>query len=133
MAVQPDQLQLFAGKDLPNGQAGLPVINPQAELAVVDRREHEFVGVRLDAGLDAQGYTHGLSAFLRDVRQGADFLVAVDHDAAHAVFDGHLQLVRRFVVAVEYDALPGKAAFFAVYSSPPETTSIPSPSCSTMR
>ena len=85
------------------------LVQRDAELGVLLAGDDVVVGVGPDAGGDPVEDLHLLSVPGADGLQQGQLLEAVDDDAAHAALHRQLQLGGQLVVAVELDALGGKA------------------------
>ena len=105
VTVQTDKAQMIGGEHAAHSDHRGPACQRQTELLVFVGGGDELVGVRLDADGDAHQHV------LYDSRRGGDLIETfdlrhrVDHHVSDAGLDGRLQLIDRFIVAVQCDSI----------------------------
>ena len=99
--VDPDQLDRFGRRGAVHRSVGITRRESEPELGVVLAGHDVLVGVRLDAGRDAQQHLRHPSVGDVHPLQAIEFIEAVNDDATDAGVAGHAQLVITLVVAMQ--------------------------------
>ena len=108
VAVEADKPEVFGPQGQLDSGQGFPCLQGKAELAIDLAGADKLVGVGVDARLDPKHHWGGGPFGCRKGVQGPQFGEVVRHDPAHPVLQGHGQLLRRFVAAVEDHLVHGK-------------------------
>ncbi len=131
VSVEAHQVQMRRLLRLPDGLQSYSVGEAEAELRIDLPSLDVRMRVRFDARSDAQEDVLGPASLRRKLLQHGQFLEAVHHHVPHTDREGVLELLFGLVVAVKEDAFRREAGHLAMWNSPPDDTSMESPSSNT--